>query len=50
MALRLAPGSALPGWNSATVSAAPIASVAEGVTISAKTGASQSALRPVSNS
>ena len=43
IAVRLAAGSALPSLNRATVSALPKASVAEGVTISANTGASHSA-------
>ena len=38
IAVRLAAGSALPSLNKATVSTLPIASVAEGVTISANTG------------
>ena len=47
IAVRLAAGSALPSLNSATVSTLPMASVAEGVTISANTGASHSARWPV---
>ena len=47
IAVRLAAGSALPSLKSATVSTLPKASVAEGVTISANTGASHSAVWPV---
>jgi hypothetical protein len=47
IAVRLEAGSALPSLNNATVSAAPIARVAVGVTISANTGASHSACWPV---
>ena len=47
IAVRLAPGSALPSLNKDTVSMLPMASVAEGVTISANTGASHSARWPV---
>jgi hypothetical protein len=50
IAVRLAAGSALPSLKSATVSTPPMASVADGVTISAKTGASHSAVWPVTNS
>ena len=41
------PIGSLPSLNRATVSALPMAGVADGVTISAKTGASQSAVFPV---
>ena len=50
IALRFAAGSALPCLNKATVSTLPMASVADGVTISAKTGASHSARWPVTSS
>ena len=43
IAVRFAPGSALPSRKAATVSALPMAKVAAGVTISANCGASQSA-------
>ena len=48
MAVRLEPGCALPSRKRATVPAPPIAMTPPPTTISAKTGASESAFVPVS--